>query len=125
MRRIIIGILALFLLSCEGPVGPEGAQGPQGAEGPQGPRGISKVMIDHTVALSDYYQSTVTGDWFAGIEHDSIRVTSMIDVYINAGQIQFWVPILYLGEITNGRLGLFDPDRNLFLGVALRIIIIN
>ena len=122
MRRTIIGMLALILLNCEGPVGP---QGPQGVEGPQGQRGISKVMFDHTVALSDYYQSTVTGDWFAGIEHDSIQVTSMIDVYINVGQIQIWAPFLYLGEIIDGRLGLFDPDRNVFLGLPLRIIIIN
>ena len=151
MRYLLI--IVLLFIACEGPVGPFGPQGiqgengidgqdgvdgtdgingtngmdgEQGPQGEQGERGVSKIMFDHTVVIGDYYQSSVTGSWYAGIKHDSIRVSSMIDVYFKESEIDmFWAPILYLGEITDGRLGLFDGDIDLYIGLTLRILIIN
>ena len=35
-----LALLSVFLVACEGPLGPRGVTGPQGPEGPQGPQGL-------------------------------------------------------------------------------------
>ena len=83
-------------------------------------------MFDHFVVIGDYYQSAQTGSWYAGIEHDSIRVSSMIDLYFKVSDDDMlWTPFLHLGEVTNGRIGLFDPNIEIYFGMSLRIIVIN
>ena len=42
-KSVLMGMAALMLVACSGPMGPEGptgAQGPQGSQGPQGPPGL-------------------------------------------------------------------------------------
>lgn len=135
---LILTLFVIITVSCEGsegptgPTGPQGDQGIQGIQGEIGPSGASITMFDHSVIFADYYQSTVfiisaTGEpaWMAGIEHDSIKVTSDINVFFNLDTVQLWRPFDYIGEIFDGKLGLFDPNINFYLGSKLRIIVTN
>ena len=129
---LILALLAILTVSCEGPTGPQGIQGDLGPQGEQGPRGVTMTMFDHSVIGSDYYQSntlfdpnTQQGAVMAGIKHDSIKVTSDINVFFNLDTVQIWRPFDYIGEILNGKLGLFDPNGNFYLGNKLRIIVTN
>ena len=128
-------LIAMITISCEGPVGPQGEQGvtgQQGIQGEIGPTGLSKTMFDHSVIFADYYQSAVLidnntgqGAWMAGIEHDSIKALSEINVFIDLDSVQVWTPFNYIGEIREGRLGLWDPNISLYLGFKLRIVVTN
>ena len=43
-RGVRVGLLALALTACEGPMGPAGPQGPAGPSGPQGAQGVPGVL---------------------------------------------------------------------------------
>ncbi len=133
-------LIVMITVSCEGPIGPAGSQGEQGIageqgltgeQGLQGDRGVSRIMFDKTIALTDYFLSTLFIDadnlpvQMAGITHDSIKVTSDISVFINRGTVQIWNPAFYQAELTDGRLGLVDINANIYLGETLRIIVTN
>jgi len=135
---LILVLLTIITVSCEGPTGPQGIQGdlgPQGEQGIQGEvgtSGLSVTMFDHSVVFADYYQSntlvdgnTGQGAWMAGIEHDSIKVTSDINVFFNLDTVQIWRPFDYIGEVLDGKLGLFDPNINFYVGSILRVIVTN
>ena len=130
----ILILFAIISVSCEGPTGPQGIQGevgPEGIQGDVGPSGQSVTMFDHSVIFADYYQSTLfvdgNGDpaWMAGIEHDSIKITSDINVFFNLDTAQLWIPGAYTGEIFEGKVGLADPNINFYLGSKLRILVTN
>lgn len=137
---IILIVIAMITVSCEGPTGPQGEQGLQGDQGDQGltgeqglqgDRGVSMTMFDHTVVLTDYYLSELFVDanglpvQMAGILHDSIKVTSDISVFIDRGTIQIWQPQIYAVEMSQGKIGLADPAANIYLNETLRIIVTN
>ena len=134
---LILALIAIITVSCEGPTGPQGFQGLQGEigltgeQGQQGDRGVSRVMFDKTIGLVDYYLSALFIDsngqpvQMAGIEHDSIKVTSDISVFVNRGAIQIWQPAIYSAEVTAGKIGLADISATLYLGETLRIIVTN
>ena len=135
-------LIAMMTVSCEGPTGPQGLtgiqgeQGVEGIQGIQGERGVSRIMFDNKVSFPDYYRSelltdpngTGLGAWMAGIKHDSIKTTSEITIYdviLDEDSVQIWISVFYAGEVIDGKLGLFDPDVNIFLGLQLRIIVTN
>ena len=132
----ILILFASITVSCEGPTGPQGLigiqgeqgeQGEQGDQGENGPKGISVTIFHHDVVLADYYQTTVFGGelWVVGIEHDSIKVTSRINVFVDLDSVQLWQPILYAVEIRVGKIGVYDPFRDWYRGRTLRIIVTN
>ena len=127
---MILMLFAIITVSCEGPTGPQGLIGIQGEQGEIGPKGISKIMFDHFVVLEDYYRSAILTDafggvWMVGIKHDSIKVTSDVNVWINLDSVQVWQPIVLAVEFRDGEIGVWDPLRSWYLGKILRIVVIN
>ena len=76
-RLLLVGLVALTLMACEGPTGPQGEKGskgdsgpvgPQGFDGPQGPQGEQDApgISGGTTYLAEFSERSEINTWFKG-----------------------------------------------------------
>ena len=133
VRMVLLGVMVLGLVACEGPVGPEGPAGPAGPAGVQGPPGpvtqalILEVPIEYqdgrdgkVIVLEDY---RVSPESFRGI-YLQIRTESgslwfPFD-YLLTAQASGGGPEVIAVLLTLGGLLIIDPEQSL-LELALDV----
>lgn len=130
--RLVLSVMILFGLSCEGPEGPAGPQGERGEVGAQGPQG---PPADATFEIVDF--ETTADGWFADGEEGAVGFAAFyptsipeIDAEVTAnGAVvafaelfgQIWTPLpfsLNTGEDYTSHIGYFyfqhsteDPEN--------------
>ena len=101
MKRMMLQILATFLVaiaisfsSCskEGPVGPQGEQGPQGAQGPQGNPGTANVIYSNWTDTTHWLPDTIhNGAEIDTVSYTAILSASKLDLTIlNTGSVKVY-----------------------------------
>ncbi len=127
-ERLVLPLLILFAMSCEGPEGPAGAQGERGERGEVGEQGPPGEAAEATFAILDF--ETAEDGWFADGEEGEVgfsvfHPTSIpeIDAEVTANGavlafaelfagdgFNFWTPLpftLNTGEDYSSHIGYF------------------
>lgn len=133
MRLLCSGLLAVFLIACEGPAGPAGPEGPPGPAGPQGPP-AEGILIEKRISVSAYDETGTIRIVDSRITPESFRAV-YLKVDLGGGQVGY-VPLDYLliysvsltpealeldtpvVFVAEGGMAIVDPEGTLF-GVAL------
>ena len=125
MRFLCGGLLAVFLIACEGPAGPAGPEGPQGPSGPQGAP-AEGILIEKSISASAYNEDGVITIRDSRITPESFRAVYVkvegdgwTEYYVLDYMLIYWLwdqeletspPAVVVAE---GVVALVDPDRTL------------
>ncbi len=111
---MIMIVLGLLIMACEGKQGPVGPQGPPG---PEGPSGTPILYFRGSISAQDYEGPYIR------IDHYIIEETDVIQVYLTPDQDAYtWLFMPYF-ELTDGIVYIYDPDQDFLYWEYMLMII--
>ena len=124
IRLILLGLLSVTLIACEGPMGPGGRPGPRGRTGPAGAPSPAGFILE-LIASEDAWE--VNG-WPTSyvFYNEAITTPRVIEVYLkkyytNTGDVYYepldhWIRLYRKNvsiQLIDGGIRFWDPDKTL------------